>query len=241
MKFFNIARKYVYKEEVDNDGDKGSSDSNENNKEDKPDDFSNVWHTNTDDANNNGQQQVQKVEITNQQPVQEVSRQDRLAAHIGTLGLADGLNMEALQNPETALKEMERIQALTYSAAMKDTNTLIQQAVSQVKDELTAQTQETLSGNSAINNLNTALPYTKEAAYAPVANSLLTQFMSKGQTQEQAVVNVGKYFAKMAEDVNKTLPKSPNNRMNGNNFNNLNVDQTEGADTEDWIKILSAT
>lgn len=247
MKFFNLTRKYKYQEENTVDGGDGSTAPNtDNNNANKPDNFDDVWYTGTNDNSNSSNETVQRVEITNQTPVTELTPQQKLNAHIESLNLADGFDMEAMQSPETAVKEMERMQALTYSAAMKDTNTLIQQAVASVKEELSQQTQDTVNGNAAISMMNSELTYTSSPALKPIADSLLVKFQNKGQSVEEAVASVGKYFNQMSQNVSKTLPQSPNNRMRGGNFsnsNNGNQNQADdgGAEDQNWVNFLTAS
>jgi len=242
MRIFNC--KHRYQEETTGEGDAGSATNSDTStgKQEQVDDFSDVWHNGSSDQGNQGVQEPQRVTITNQPDVKELTPQEKLSAHIESLNLADGFDMNAMQNPETAVKEMQRMQANTYAAAMKDTNTLIQQAVGQVREELQQDAREVVSGNQTVNAMNTALPYTKKPAYKPVSDSLLTQFQAKGQTPEEAILSVGKYFTKMAGDVNANLPKVPNNRLNGNNFNGntTNQNQTDDADSQDWMNFLTA-
>ncbi len=242
MIHFKLRARYC--EEAGTDGSKdggAGGTAAQNNEGDKVDNFDDIWNTGSNgDGDSNGEP-VQQVHIVNQTEPTQLTPEQKLAAHIDSLGLMEGFDQQAMADPEKAEAAMKSLMANTYSAAIKDANQIMDQRIDSLREELQQETQDTMRGNESINAMNSALKYTSQPAYKPVAEALLVKFQNKGASTPEAIKKVGEYFNKLSSDVADTVPRNSNNRMNGSSFNNSNSNSSSGdADPEDWMEFLSA-
>jgi len=245
MKIFNRFCNNIYKDENTGDGD-GSSDAtpnaNEgdaNNNEDQVDDYSNIWNNDTTPPAN-ASNDIAEVRIVNQPDVIEATPEEKLATHIEGLNLADGFNYDAMNNPETALAEMKRMQAVTYEAIIKDANKILDQRINTLRSEMQEESQNTIRGNDSINKMNASLNYTAKAEYKPIAEALLVKFQNKGLSLDKSIEQVGKYFQGLQKEIASTLPAPPANRINGQVFNDINNPGQTSEKDENWVDFLTA-
>lgn len=229
------------------DKEKGTGNSDGNNGKDNIDDFSNLWHTDSNATTNTSDTTV----INQQQSGNQLSPQDRLQAHIESKNMLDGVDYAALQNPETSSVELNKVVTGIYTATMQDASEIMTQQIDNLREELQQDTNDRLQGNKAIDQLNTALPYTSLPEFKPVVDGVFNRFLNqKDMTVSKAIELTGKYFNKLQGDVSKTMQQPPNNNLNGrqvfnrntnaNNGNSNGNNQSDITDKSDWISFLSA-
>ncbi len=211
---------------------------NQNKGNDNVSDFSNLWHT---EENKPNEGTVQNVNVINQQQPVEKTPQQRLDTHLTELNLTDGFDSQAMQDPETAQKVMEQLARNVYTAAMKDANVIMGQQITQLREELQTETQNTLQGDQIIRDMNNTLAFTSKPAYKPIADSLVTRFLEKGDTPAKAIENVSLYFQNLQKEVSSSIPQPANDRLRNNNFGNgSNLQPNQQEETQDWVKFFNA-
>jgi hypothetical protein len=157
----------------------------------------------------------------------------------GNIDLAAGL--EAIRNGDTEVfgALLKQVSANAYRNAMVDTNKVVQQRV----DKMGEQVQSTVSANQStgelIREMGTQLPFTKSPAYAPVAKLVLTQFLQKGATPADAIMQVGKYFQSLSGEVGKINPGPPSGRPSGGfGGGQHNAGDGNASGETDWMQVL---
>ena len=246
MKFRNQFLKYqLHMNEGDAGGEGGGggggSEGNENNGGDNSQSFDNMWDTDTSQQGNQQQQNQQQSQSQQAAP----SAEEVFNSHVQGLGFGAEANdlMAAMESrdPEAVGKAVAGMQASTYRAAMVDVNKLVNQRVDAAMEANTQNTHNTIEANSVIAQMESALPWTRQPAYAPMAKAVVNQMLQKeGMTPEKAIAETAKYFQQFANDAN-TGQQAPNGKptgnfqnQNGNNSQNNNAED----DTVDWIDFL---
>ncbi len=210
----------------------------QNNNSDNVEDFSNLWHTEEKKPDTDT---VQNVNVINQ-PVAEQTPQERLDAHMSTLDLTGGFDLQQMQDPETAQKVMEQMARQIYTAAMKDANVITNQQITRLREELQTETQQSMQGDRIIRDMNKAIPFTSKAQYKPIADSLITRFLEKGDSTEKAIENVSLYFQGLQKEVSGFIPQAANDRMGNRGFGNGSTQQPNqnSEEEQDWVKFFNA-
>jgi len=226
-----------------NGGDVGGDGGDGNNGDNNLPSHDTMWDTPDGGGGNpDGNQQQQQ----SQQQQQGPSANEQFDTHIAGLDFMGGIDMTnagvAFQNGdmEAVGKMFQQIGANAYRNAMIDTNRVVNQRVdamgTQVKSDVNAQN----ATGRVISEMNTALPFTSMPAFAPMAKAVLTQFLGKGGTPEDAIKEVGAYFNNLSGEVGKMNPGAPNGRPAGNFGGNGMQQQQDGnnGDEPDWMTIL---
>ncbi len=120
-----------------------------------------------------------------------------------------------------------------------DANKVVQQRVDQMAETVKADVSASTATSDVVREMNTQLPFTQGKAFAPVAKLVLTQFMEKGLSPQDAIVEVGKYFKNLSGEVSKLGPKSPGSRPSGSFRGSSDTqDGNSDADDPDWMEFL---
>lgn len=250
MKFRNQFLKYKVHSMAEDGTGGGTGDANQqqpngneqqqNNKDVTIDDFSNIWdNTSQAEENQQGQQNFQ-------QPPQQQSAEDIFNNHVNTLnlGASAGDLMAAMQSqdPEQIATALQANNAQVYRSAMIDANKMVDSRIDAIRDEMQTNTDNTIKGNTIIAQMENALPYTKNGAYAPMAKAVISQLLEKpGMTTENAIVQTGKYFEKFVSDVQSTQQTPPGSKPKGgfgNGQDSQNLQNGNQADEPNWFEFL---
>ena len=130
--------------------------------------------------------------------------------------------------------------ANAYRKSLVDANKVVQQRVDKMAESVKADVTSSTATSDLVKEMNVALPFTKNPAFAPVAQLTLTQFLSKGVAPDKAIAEVGKYFENLSGEVSKMNPRHPSGRPAGNfdgSMNSGNAGNTS-EDEPDWIELL---
>lgn len=217
-----------------------TDDKNNNNSENNNDDFTNLWYT---DSNAVKQDETQPA---GQQPAtQQLTPEETLQAHIDSKNLLNGMDYTKLQNPEMANVELNKLVSNVYTATMQDASEIMTQQIDSLREEIQKDTTNQMQGNKAIEQLNTALPYTLAPEFKPVADGVFNRILNQdGMTVNKAIELTGKYFNKLQSEVDKTTRKPPSNNLRNkqvfNQGNPGNNDQSDVVAKSDWMSILAA-
>lgn len=218
----------------------GGTTNKEDNKEDNLISHENLWDTAPSneakpDANQNQNQQQQQSDPN-----------ETFNKHIDSLDFAGNIDlaasMTAIQNGDTEAfgKLIQQIGANAYRNSLVDANKVVQQRVDKMAESVKSDVSSSNATSELVKEMNVALPFTKNPAFAPVAQLTLTQFLSKGVAPGKAIEEVGKYFNNLSGEVSKMNPSPPGSRPAGNfgaNMNSNNAGNTS-EDEPDWIALL---
>lgn len=236
MKFRNQLLKYKLHMVADDAGQQGGggqsgTPASENNSDAGLSDYSSLWDNEIDEQAAAPGQQIQ------QPASQQLSATEAFNQHVASInfGSDPAAMMEAVRagDMEGFAEQMKNMQIGIYKAAMIDANKMMQQSTNSLKSEMQSNTETTISSQKLIGQMNAALPFTAEPAYAPMAKAVLTRLLSKkGMTPEKAIKETGKYFSDMANRVGGTMNGnlSPGQRKSASNAN-----QNEDMD---WVAFM---
>ena len=220
-------------------GDNGNK-GGENNKEDHLISHEDLWSTTPVKEDKSDANQV--VQQQQQQP----DPNETFNKHIESLDFSGGIDlaasMTAIQNNDVEAfgKLIQQIGANAYRNSLVDANKVVQQRVDKMAESVKADVSSSTATSDLVKEMNIALPFTKNAAFAPVAQLTLTQFLSKGVPPNKAIAEVGKYFENLSGEVSKMNPTPPGGRPAGNfggNMSSSNAGNTS-EDEPDWIELL---
>lgn len=170
----------------------------------------------------------------------------RFQQHIDTLDFTSGVDatgiLQAISegDAEALGTALQQVGINAYRNAMVDANKVVQQRVDaaseSVKNDISAQN----ATSEVVNAMNNELPFTKKAAYAPMAKLVLTQFLEKGANPQDAIKEVGKYFQNLSGEVGNLSQGAPNGRPASRfgGVNSSNNAGNDGAEVEDWVDFL---
>lgn len=206
-----------------------------NNNQNPLDTFNSLWDTGTQQG---GQQQQQPAAQPTQQPAAQPSPEEAFNQHVANINFGGDPNqmVESIRNGEIDgfAKQLQEMQVGIYKAAMLDANKMMRQNMDTLRSELQQQTETTINSDKVISQMEQALPYTKEPAYAPMAKAVLSRLLSKeGMTADEAIKQTGEYFSLMASQVGG----AGGGTGNGGAAGNQSGTQTQQEDV-DWVSFL---
>lgn len=189
-------------------------------------------------GSSDGQQQTQQQ--------QQGDPNEKFNTHVDSLDFSNGIDMAAsmtaIQNGDVEAfgKLIQQIGANAYRNSLVDANKVVQQRVDKMADSVKADVSTSNATSDLVKEMNTQLPFTKNPAFAPVAQLTLTQFMQKGVPAQEAIKEVGKYFQNLSGEVGKMNPGAPGGRPAGNFRNGVNSNDAgnQGADEPEWLEFL---
>lgn len=136
-------------------------------------------------------------------------------------------NYDGLQGRILGLVQQAHVKAISSASALIDSK--IAAALKQGENA----TKSLLAGKENMGALHSALPFTKDPAIGPVAQTVMQRFFDRGATQEQAIQGVKKFFEHTAQ---KVTGNEVNQNRNGN-FGSRPKNENDGVGN--WIDILS--
>lgn len=244
MFIFNKYR--LQDEETGGDGGNGGEGGDKDNKDNKDNHLishDSLWDApaNEDksgDNKDNNQQQQQQQQQSNPNEVFD--------KHIEGLDFTGGIDLaasiKAIQDGDVEVfgKLLQQVGANAYRNSLVDANKVVQQRVDKMALDVKADVSSSTATSDLVKEMHTALPFTKNPAFAPVAQLTLTQFLTKGVSPKEAIKEVGKYFENLSGEVSKMNPNPPNGRPTGQFRGNAGhgSDGNASEDEPDWITLL---
>jgi hypothetical protein len=168
---------------------------------------------------------------------------EALQTHIDSLGLTNGIDFTAAAaamqqgDVEGMQKAFLAIASNSYKAAMLDSNKIVTERVTKIQDDMRKESDSQIQTGKLVDAMHTAMPFTKQPSFDPMAKAVLTQFVSKGATQDQAIDGVRKYFKKVSDEMIGLQPKKPRSTPSAP-FGELPDVDGNDDDVPDWVEIL---
>jgi len=216
-------------------GNPGGEPGSENNNDAGLSDHSTLWD------NESTETPAPAVQLVQQPAAQPLSAAESFDKHVA--GIDFGSNPEAMMaavrdgNVEGFAEQLVNMQKGIYKAAMLDANKMMQQTTGNLKTEMQNNTETVISSDKLISQMNGALPFTAEPAYAPMAKAVLTRLLSKkDMTPEKAIKETGEYFSNMSKAVGGNMNGNLGNNQHSNS-NNQFGDATQNEDM-DWVQFM---
>lgn len=219
-----------------NNPDAGANDDGINDK-----DIDSIWADVKKEGSKPADSQVPNNQQQQQQPVTKTPE----------VQMREYLDSVGLQPIEITDADKEKMQAGDFSGFLGNVNQKISQAhikaisgskqlmeamIGDAVKKAVGDSKDYVEGRASLDALHTALPFTRNPAIGPVAQTVMQRFLNKGATREEAIKGVKKWsetFVK-AFDPNY-VDVSPNRNRNGN-FSSVN--NSEGGDA-DWVSVLN--
>lgn len=200
-------------------------------------DIDTIWEavkkktTTDDDTNNNNNNN------NNNQPDPKKQLEDYMTSiGLEPLALSDA-EKEEMKNGEfgNVLAKMNDKIRNAHLKAMSGSKTMIDAAVAQAMRDAKSEANSTFQGQMNLTALHSALPFTKDKAIGPVAQTVMQKFLDRGLTTEDAIDGVRRWFAKTSQAFEMTnVNKNRNGNFSGARPNSTDNDAPEGG----WLKIL---
>ena len=222
-------------------GDDGGNKDDKNNSKDNLISHENLWDAASDDkSGDNGDDNNANADANKGDP------NEKFNSHVDSLDFSTGIDMAAsmtaIQNGDAEAfgKLIQQIGANAYRNSIVDANKVVQQRVDKMADSVKADVSSSNATSDLVKEMNTQLPFTKNPAFAPVAQLTLTQFMQKGVPPQKAIEEVGKYFQNLSGEVGKMNPGAPGGRPAGNLGGGVNSNNAgnQGGDEPEWLEFL---
>lgn len=152
---------------------------------------------------------------------------------LGSFVLSDATKQEIAEGKFEGLQgQVLGLVQQAHTKALSGAQTLIRSEVAKAVKEAGETTRSYIAGKEMVEALHTALPFTKDPAIGPVAQSVMQKALDRGASKEQAVEVVKRWSAKFVNLAD------PDRQVNGNrNGSFRGGSQQEG--TGDWVSILS--
>lgn len=242
----------------DNQGQQQQQQNNANNSGDENNNQNNIitdgtmWDTESSDAGKPSNNSDQNSNANNQNVnANNNDGKSQFDTHVESLNLGGGVDVAQVQqdmaqgNTESFAAALKTTGEAAYKAAITDSNKLMQTQIKAAVAEAVGEANGNFKSDMAIRDLHSALPYTEDAALAPVAKGVFTQFLKKGQTQAEAIKSTDEYFKHSMKLLGGSLDKDKSNGKPGGRFGNaVNNDNSggnnDGTDDTDWLEFLGA-
>lgn len=118
--------------------------------------------------------------------------------------------------------------------AMSGSKTMIDNAVKEAVQQAMAGANSTFEGRINLQALHNALPFTKDKAIDPVAQSVMQKFLKRGMSTEDAIDGTRRYFAKVSD----AYAGSTVNKNRNTGFGGRGPSAEETAPEGGWLKVL---
>lgn len=166
--------------------------------------------------------------------------EEKLKDYLDSVGIKpivlDDRDKEDLKNGEfgNVLSRINDQVAQSHIQGLKSMNTVVEAKVAAAVEAAVGKSRAAFEGDKALTALQTAHPWTKDPVIGPIAQTIMQQFITKGATQEQAIVGVGKYFDRVDE-------KRNGGKVNSNRNGNFRgpADNSETSGDVDWVDLLT--
>lgn len=194
-----------------------------------------IWDKVENTTGNQTTQTTQQTQQTTQQT--QVDPQKQMTDYLAKVGLTpvtiDDADKEKIQAGDfTPLLDKLNAQIVqahvkALSGAKELSDRAIADASKNVKDQAIAH----MLGQQNLAAMHQALPFTKDKAIAPVAQSVMQKFLDRGFNTEKAVKGVEAYFQNISSRVN-----GGNTSRNQNYSSGVNSEQQK---ENNWLDVLS--
>jgi len=169
-------------------------------------------------------------------------------------GLYEGISMKDLSaairddDEEKASAVMAKMMENAVSVALTQSNKLADAKIAAVKDVVVQETKSSAEMDMAVRQMNGALPFTSHEAVAPVAKQVLTGFLEKGLSIDDAVKNTSEYYKEVAQESGQHFGFDMREKGDTSGFSNSRMqhehhnknNNNEESDDEDWIATLTS-
>ena len=187
--------------------------------------YSKLWQSPQAD-NGNGQQGQQNTAATND-PMAV------LRAHLEGKQIFKDIDFSKLvgeNNPENWKAAMNQIVTNTYTATMQDMSGIMGQKIQEAVNDAVKRSRNVVTSDYAISQLQSAHPYLKNPAVAPVANQVMLRAMQEGREVSDAIKFTHNYFVGLGRAATGQGPQnnSPDGQRGGNQTSNT-----------DWMQYLT--
>ncbi len=182
-----------------------------------------------------------------QQKQQQTDPNAAFTAHIESLKLSDGLNLDEIsaelnQGNTTALnKAFSHMASNIYRQSMIDASKIIDKKVQEGVDKAIKSSTNAVQGNMAVDKMQATLAFTAKPVISPIANAVLAQLIKKGKSVDDAIAGVKVFFKQTAQLSGKELGLNPppNARPGQRPFNSNVIDDSEETEEVDWLETLN--
>ena len=180
---------------------------------------------------NNQQQQPQNQQ---QQVDPKVQLQNYLKDNgLGEFVVSDAVKAEIKEgNFDNFNAQVLGLVQQAHVKALSGSQTLIKAEVAKAVRAAVDESKGFIAGKEAVSALNTALPFTKDPAIGPIAQTVMQRLLDRGATQEEAIKGV-KLWSKKFVDL-----ADPDRQVNGNRGGNFRGAPSNEVDTN-WVSLLS--
>lgn len=210
--------------------------------------FRNMWH-----SNGKGRQTAapQPQQVQPQQPMQmqqpvapvSIADQQRIAMeHLGVTApqISPEMQQAFQQGDFRGLQEvLAGMQRQMFGAALQVAKQLATVEAQKAQAAAVDSAKAYMGGNDARRALNEALPYTRDPALGPVAESVMSRALETGANQETAIKMVAAYFNSIGDRVKMPAPVAQN--YGGMSMQYPGSPAFQGPQSErdvDWMALL---
>ena len=171
---------------------------------------------------------------------QQVDPQKQLTDYLDSVGLAP-ISLSDTEKEEMKEGNFDNVFAKindkiknAHLKAMSGSKTMIDAAVADAVTKAMQGANSTYEGKMNLNALHTALPFTKDKAIGPVAQSVMQKFLDRGLSTEDAIDGTRRWFDKTRDMVSQTGVNKNRNGNFGGSRDNSGDDAPDGG----WLKIM---
>lgn len=194
-----------------------------------------IWKEVVDE--NSGKKDLTQTPPVGDKPDPKKQLDDYLASQgLDPIVLSD-VDKEELKNgnfDNLMLKLSGKIQQ-AHVKGLSSSQTMIEAAVTKAVEKAVGQSRADASGRENLNALHSALPFTKDPAIGPVAQTVMQKFLDRKMSTEDAIKGVKKFFDHTAGKVTG----SEVNRNRSGNYQSARDTNSDGEGRESWLDILS--
>lgn len=195
-----------------------------------------LWY---DEENNQGGDQ----NLNNQQSSENnLSIED----HIKSLGLTEGVDLHKLQEDlsegkvDSLNEALSAVAAKTYQQAMLNMNAIVDAKVQEAIQAATENASQLMSKQQQKQLLQTELPFAKDPAIGPIAETVFDRFLQKGKSVEEAIKGTAEYFSHMHKTASEYLSPNAPGSTSERRFSRTKQTTTDHTtNSGDWLSILN--
>jgi len=225
----------------------GNNNNNKNNNNNNNDSHLGIWDDNDDnnDANNKGNggnnnNGNNNNNNSNNNPPPDPNKQfDDFISSLDLDAKVAPDILEKLQNGDmSVLPDILKSSAQqAVKASMLNMSKIINNRMEEIVERAVKKANTDRNTDGLVEYMHSELEFTKDPDLAPVAKSVLGRALKKGQSREEAVKTVRRYFEKTSTHFNKVTNAGGANR-NNNGAPNGNRGFQNYEDSEDWLSFL---
>lgn len=220
------------------------NDNNNNNEDPNARMIDDIWkdiETKKDDnSGNNGNNQNNQNNQNQNDPNNQSDPQKDVDAYLAKVGLGDfkltEAELEAFKTGDGVQGVLDNLNKRirdSHISAITSANKLMDKKIEAAVDAAVGKSKSFYQGEQLRSLLQERLPWTKDTAIAPMAETVLRQLLTKGASYEQGIKGVEQYFQRVQKAMDPGYePPNSNTRQPFRG-------QKQEQGNQDWIKILS--